>query len=391
MAPVEPLKETQLHKVHASNPAPPQQHSKTARGASQPGDGQEQAAVAALARLRNKRAEQRLISAAHEQTNVKGPGPSQPASCSQNVAARAVVGTGTGTRRRAQIVTTAGSGMQRQAPSCSSSAACSVRGSLELQQQPLRQLSGLLASNIPAHGRSWGNESLMAVAGQQVTGTAGPAQQTAATPAKAHSPVKFMVSKQAGSGSTQLQVAGVGVDTQAQQPHKHPPQQQHAMQPARRCRRASSSSRSAGLAPQGQQLLSVAGLAGARLQGHACAAAATGALTQLTMGCGLPWQGLAAALAGAGTTAATGTGRNLEHRRQVQQGRYVGRSGAAVARPLEHVTGQLASACPLRALQQLTLGTRYLPLSTPSPSAECWCTHCWSCTASWFMCAAGRQ
>lgn len=350
----QPLKETQLHKVHASSPVSSEKHNKADRRVSQPGDGQEQAAHAALARLRSKRAEQRLTTAGHHQTHVQGSGPKQPASHSQNEASRAAVGNGTGTRRRAQIVTTAGSGMQRQAPSCSSSAACSVRGSLELQQQPLRQHSGLLVSNAAAFGHSCrnhrGSQSLLAVAGQQVTGAAGPAQQTAAAPAKAHTPLELSVSKQASSGSTQLQVAGMRVATQAQQPH--PPQQLHAVQPTRYFSRMSSSSRSAGLPPQGQQTPLAAGLAGARLQGSACTAPAAGTLTALTMGCGVPWQGLAAAVAGAVATAATGTGRNLEHRRHVQQCRYGRRNDAAVEGLSQRATRQLACVCPL-VLQQL--------------------------------------
>jgi hypothetical protein len=346
----QPLKETQLHKLHASNPASFEQHNKAAQRVSQPGDGQEQAAHAALARLRSKRAEQRLTTAGQQQTHVQEWGTKQPAPHSRSGASMGALGTGTGTRRRAQIVTTAGSGMQRQAPSCSSSAACSVRGCLELQQQPLRQLSGLPVSKAAALRQSWGNprgdHSLLAVAGQQVTGAAGPTQQAAAAPAKVHTPLNLTASEQAGSVTTQLQVAGVGVDTQAQQPHKHPPQQLHAVQPTRHFSRVSSSrSRSAGLRPQGQQIPLAAGLAGARLPVYASAAAASGTPTATRMGCGVPWQDLAAAVAGAVATAATGTGRNLEHRRQVQQCRYGRLNDAEVAGLSQHAAGQLTCMC----------------------------------------------
>jgi hypothetical protein len=231
-----------------------QQHNSSNTNAAGAQTQQQQAAARtqqeqALARLQA----QRLKSRAEQRLPAHVPAPAAAAAADDAPA-------GNKPRLRARVITTAGSGMQRQAPSCCSS----VRGSLELQQ-----------------------------------GSAGRALQVSNS-----------------NGGLQVQGAAMNTSRQQQPPPPAPPQHLRGLTGSSHqqvlSRHVSSSRGSCSLRPHCQQAQLCAPVTAARPHPHAAAATAT-------MGCGHTWGELQAAVAGAAGVQPLKAGGNLEHRRRVQQ------------------------------------------------------------------------
>lgn len=298
----------------------------------QPSNKAGEQALARLQAQRSKRAEQRLAATAkvpivvHHGETVWSP---QVLGLNQHVAAGAPTTTNqqphqANRRLRAKITTTAGCGMQRQAPSrCSSSAACSVRASLDVQQPKTQQLQQHLGS----HAQPSRATALTWSALPQAVGSA----RTAAV---------SRIPSYAGAGTagaSLLQVTGAAMG--ALQHHQQQQQERvRAGQQAAPTRRVSNT----GLLPAPQCQPARLQAAVARTQGRVVSAVTAGLVPAVAMGCGMPWQQLWEAASGARAVQGQTGGSHLEHRRQVQQSRWVSMS------PLIPACEMVSSSCVLR-------------------------------------------
>jgi hypothetical protein len=289
----------------------------------------------ALARLqaqRSKRAEQRLAITAkvpvadHHRDTLWSPQVLVP---NHNAAAGAPTTTNqqplqANRRLRAKVTTTAGCGMQRQAPSrCSSSASCSVRASLDVQQPQLPQGHQHLGS----HAQPSRTTAQMSAALPKAVGSASTAAAS-------------RIPSYAGAGTagvSLLRVTGAAMGA----PQHHQQQQQErvrAGQQAAPTRRVSNVGLLSG--PQCQPARLQAAVT--RPQSRAAAAVLSGLVPAVAMGCGVPWQQLWEAASGARAVQGQTGGSHLEHRRQVQHSRWVSMS------PLIPACEMVSSSCVLR-------------------------------------------
>lgn len=281
---MEVLKERQVHSitVGAHNLVNQTQSNKQSH---QPHPASQEQALAKLQAQRLSRAEQRLT-AATRPANVLAAEVNHAAVGSQHAAACSGTAAPKDKRRlRAKVTTTAGTGMQRQAPSRCGSNSCSVRGSLESlpHQQQLQQ-----PRNRPS-------------------GTA--AQSLFSSPPQALGMLHV-------TGSL-LQIQGTGV-SQLQQQQQQQPRVHASSRPVGLSHHGSGSGSS--LRPQCQQAVLRAPATASRARGLASASAA--ALAPAFMGCGAAWGELQAAAVGSAALQPPKGGSNLEHRRQVQQCRW---------------------------------------------------------------------
>jgi hypothetical protein len=277
---MEVLKERQVHSITVGAHALVTQ-TQNSKQAHHPHAARQEHALAKLQaqRLLN-RAEQRLT-AATRPADARAAEFNHEAVGSQHAFAKPATAAPQSKRLRAKVTTTAGSGMQRQAPSRCSSATCSVRGSLESLHQ--QQQSRNRTSAPAAHSLF---SSMPRAAG----------------------------TSQVANGMLQIQGTGVS----------HPQQQQ------RQQSRLPAAGRPAGLSHHGsgsrfalrphcQQAVLRAPATASRPYGYSSASA--GALGPTFMGSGVAWVDLHAAAARSAAVQPQG-GSNLEHRRQVQQCRW---------------------------------------------------------------------
>lgn len=280
------LRERQVHSNSTGQPI----ELLSSKEAQQPvkSSGQEQA-LARLQAQRTKRAEQRLVAAvATPPAGVHDGATVTSTLSSSNIYVLgqpkpSVLGCSSSRRLRAKVTTTVGTGMQRQAPSRCSSAACSVRSSLEMQTQQAQHTSA-----------GYVIQSLFS---------------------SAHKPAGLL---QAGRG---LQVAGISVS----KPQRHQQQQRQHDTATRTAQTAACGSHggrsSFSLRPQCQPALLCAPAAATRPSQGQAASAIAHVLDTAFMGCGAPWAELQTAVVGAGAGAVQPprAGSNLEHRHRVQQ------------------------------------------------------------------------
>jgi hypothetical protein len=282
---MEVLKERQVHGITVAAHALIEQIHKN-KQAHQPHAASQKHALAKLQAQRLlSRAEQRLT-AATRPANVSAtefnhePIGSQPA-----VSKPATAAPQSNRRLRAKVTTTAGSGMQRQAPSRCSSTTGSVRGSLE---------------SLP-HEQQQSNKQHSAPAAHSLFGSVPQAPSVSQIP------------------NGLLQIQGTGI-SHPQQPQRQ--QQQSRLQtlgpPVGLSHHGSGSSFS--LRPHCQQAVLRAPVPARRPHGRASASAA--ALVPTLMGCGVAWGDFHAAADQSAAVQPPKGGSNLEHRRQVQQCRW---------------------------------------------------------------------
>lgn len=269
--------------------------SNTTNSNSKEGKAQQQPAKSlALARLQAQRVDRRrdpnnTTATATQQPNTLLSSSPLPLVCSQNATNKPRL-------RGLRITTTAGSGMQRQAPSSRPS---SVRGSMD----NLQQLQSPQLKQQPA-------PLLLAATTAAVQAPALSSNVRSAPLSKQPSPSRAVVRSQQAGGGLLLQVHGAGAASRQNQQQ----QQQHGD------RRSSSSIR---VTPVKQQAaLCATGVRPApRARGAVPAAdAGAGGPSAGLLGCGAAWQELEAAVAGA-RAAPQPLGSNLQQRRQVQQSR----------------------------------------------------------------------
>lgn len=273
----------------------------------------QQKAVAALSRLqaqRTKRAEQRL---------TEGGGRHQPLAFAATFPAPSPSPLQQAATRRIKVTTTAGSGMQRQAPSRCSSTAGSVRASLDMLHTSPHPVSRA----APSRGNSSSSSSHAALAARQPPAKAAAAFGSTLTGVSCtKSPGKLVQQQQCralaarpGSLGTQHNAAAaqtgcrvpVNVATRTLQVQGSSIHQQQPQQPQVEC--AMAVGRAVGSRSQQR-----AGSAARQAQQHAHQELLLGAAH---MGCGIPWQELQMAVTAA--AAAPSAGGHLQHRRHQQQ------------------------------------------------------------------------
>jgi hypothetical protein len=282
----------------------------------QPSNKAGEQALARLQPQRSKRAEQRLAAttkvpvAVQHDVTLKSP---QVLGFNQYATGGAPTTTNqqpqqTTRRLRAKVTTTAGCGMQRQAPSrCSSSAACSVRASLDVQQPQVQQLQQHLGS----HAQPSRATAQIATA---LPKAMGPASTAAAS----------RIPNYAGAGTVGIGLLQVTGAAMAAPQHQQLQQQERvrAGQQAGPTRRVSNT----GLLPAPQCQPARLQAAVTRTQGRVVSAVTAGLMPAVAMGCGVPWQQLWEAVHGARAVQGPTGVSHLEHRRQVQQSRWVSMS-----------------------------------------------------------------
>jgi len=326
-----PVSQTVLREIQLQEHHPPQQQTAKQRpspslssNSTVPAQAaSSQPAFARLQAQRIKRVEQRLTAA----TPCIGAADRQPDDVQHEPAAAQPIRT----RVRAKVTTTAGSGMQREAPSRCSSTSCSVRGSLDMQQQKQLPL-GLVSRGLqPKSSRSTVVHTSTTQAARSTSLLADPALTVAGAgkqPCSLQTQHKCRALAQGSSfqssdtfvGSSRMNMststaaAGMHIQGTTIGSCNH----QHERLPT------AGTDRSTGCRSKGSSTfcqLGLRGAAGTRMQPQQHLDADS-LEPSSTMGCGLPWQQLQAAAGVA--TGARGVAQpcsNLEQRRLAGQRR----------------------------------------------------------------------